>query len=395
LISNSKKRKIVILGSTGSIGTQALDCIQEYFSDDIEIEGLSTNNNIALLKKQSLISKPRYVCSVNKRINKSEKYFADLDVKVFSGTDGLNRLVTSANSDSVLIAIIGISGLEPTIAAIKSEKNVLMANKESIVSAGDLINNLLDKHNSRLIPIDSEHSAIFQCISGRSVNEIKRIILTASGGPFLKRKRLNNITPEQALLHPRWSMGPKVSVDSANLMNKGLEIIEASKLFKINHSRIDILIHPQSIVHCLIEFVDGTFIANIAPTDMTIPISYALSYPERKSLYGMKSLSVKDFNELIFEEVDYNKYPCLVLSREAIKIGGLAPCILSAADEIAVDAFLKRKISFTQIPLIIENTISDMDGFLSTSPDTVSVILEADRLARKSAVKNIKRLSQQ
>jgi len=357
-----KKKGIAILGSTGSIGTQALDVIRNH-KDKFEVIVLTAENNSDLLIKQAKEFKPDSVV-----IGNEEKYKQVFDalnnsfIKTYSGKDALNQIVDHTDIDIVLTAMVGYAGLLPTINAINAKKNIALANKETLVVAGELINKLVHKNNVQIIPVDSEHSAIFQCLVGETGNNIEKIYLTASGGPFRGKDLdyLKNVTAEQALKHPTWNMGAKISIDSASMMNKGLECIEAKWLFDLKPEQIDVVIHPQSIVHSLVQFEDGSMKAQMGLPDMKLPIQYAFSYPDRiKS--NFKRFNFADYSNLTFNKADSKKFRNLAISFEAMKKGGNIPCIMNAANEIAVDAFLKNKISFLNISDIIEETINKIE----------------------------------
>lgn len=352
------KRKIAILGSTGSIGTQALDVIASNPSL-FEVEVLTAYNNCETLVKQALTFFPNAVVIGNK-----EKYsfvkeaLASTDIKVYAGSDAISQVVEMDSIDIVLTAMVGFSGLLPTINAIKAKKTIALANKETLVVAGELITELAIQNSVPIIPVDSEHSAIFQCLVGEK-SPIEKIILTASGGPFRQhtKEQLKSVTSKDALNHPNWCMGSKITIDSATMMNKGLEVIEAKWLFNLNPNQIDVVIHPQSIVHSLVQFEDGSLKAQLGLPDMRLPIQYALSFPYRiKSDFPRFNFS--NYPTLTFEEPDTKRFPNLALAREALIKGGNSPCILNAANEIVVDAFLNEKIGFLQMPEVIEKVIS-------------------------------------
>ncbi len=378
-----QKRTLAILGSTGSIGTQALEIIREN-SDLYEVDLLTANNNTDLLIRQAIefevntviISNPDHYKTVFEALNPHY-------IKVFAGEDSLvDYLLSSNNIDMVLTAMVGFSGLKPTIAAIKSGKAIALANKETLVAAGQLIMELAHKYKTPIIPVDSEHSAIFQCLLGES-SEIKKITLTASGGPFLNHciNDFKNISVEDALKHPNWDMGAKISIDSATMMNKGLEMIEARWLFGIHQSKIDIIVHPQSIIHSLVEFIDNSTKAQMGSPDMKLPIQYALSYPNRlKSLSS--SINLAKIGNLSFHSPDFNKFPCANIAYQAINQGGNMPCIMNAANEISVDFFIKGKISFDKIPTLIEKT---MKRCTFTEFPTIEDILITNNEARNIA----------
>ena len=356
------KKKIAILGSTGSIGIQTLDVIQknkELFTAEILIAGQNSN----LLIKQAKSFKPKIVV-----INDESKYLyvkehlKNQKTKVFAGKKEVINVVKNKSIDTVVSAVVGYSGLEPTISAIKAGKNIALANKETLVVAGELINNLLKKYKVKMYPIDSEHSAIYQCILGEEKNKYEKIILTASGGPFrgYKLSQLEKVTPQEALNHPKWKMGKKISIDSATLMNKGLEVIEAKWLFDIDPSNIEVVIHPEAIVHSMVQFIDGSIKAQLGVPDMKIPIQFALTSPYRiESNFPRLSLNKK--LSLNFEKPDLNTFKNLKLAFQAIKEGGNKPCILNAANEVVVDSFLKKKIKFLEMSNIIEECLNKIE----------------------------------
>ena len=356
------KKKIAILGSTGSIGIQTLDVIQknkELFTAEILIAGQNSN----LLIKQAKTFKPKIVV-----INDESKYLyvkehlKNEKTKVFAGKKEVINVVKNKSIDTVVSAVVGYSGLEPTISAIKAGKNIALANKETLVVAGELINNLIKKYKVKMYPIDSEHSAIYQCILGEEKNKYEKIILTASGGPFrgFKLSQLEKVTPHEALNHPKWKMGKKISIDSATLMNKGLEVIEAKWLFDIDPSNIEVVIHPEAIVHSMVQFIDGSIKAQLGVTDMKIPIQFALTSPYRiESNFPRLSLNKK--LSLNFEKPDLNTFKNLKLAFQAIKEGGNKPCILNAANEVVVDSFLKKEIKFLEMSNIIEECLNKIE----------------------------------
>jgi 1-deoxy-D-xylulose-5-phosphate reductoisomerase len=356
------KKKIAILGSTGSIGIQTLDVIQknkELFTAEILIAGQNSN----LLIKQAKSFKPKIVV-----INDESKYLyvkehlKNQKTKVFAGKKEVINVVKNKSIDTVVSAVVGYSGLEPTISAIKAGKNIALANKETLVVAGELINNLIKKYKVKMYPIDSEHSAIYQCILGEEKNKYEKIILTASGGPFrgFKLSQLEKVTPHEALNHPKWKMGKKISIDSATLMNKGLEVIEAKWLFDIDPSNIEVVIHPEAIVHSMVQFIDGSIKAQLGVPDMKIPIQFALTSPYRiESNFPRLSLNKK--LSLNFEKPDLNTFKNLKLAFQAIKEGGNKPCILNAANEVVVDSFLKKKIKFLEMSNIIEECLNKIE----------------------------------
>lgn len=374
-------KNITVLGSTGSIGTQCLDIAQN--DKNIKIRGLSANSNIKLLEEQIRKFNPEIAC-----IATEDKYKAlkdnvfDLNTKIVCGKEGLLELCENKNTDTVLNSIVGIAGLVPTICAIKNKKRILLANKETLVCAGDLINKLLKENNVDIIPVDSEHSAIFQCINGEKKDKLKRIILTASGGPFFGKNKddLKNITKYDALKHPNWDMGAKITIDSATLMNKGLEIIEAKHLFNVDVDDITPVIHRQSIIHSMVEFCDNSVIAQLGSADMRLPISYAINYPERKESIA-KPLDIFNMPNLTFDKPDYETFECLSLAIDALKKGGLYPAVLNGANEAAVDMFLNDKIKFLDIAYLVKEAIS---LFKNNGEITEKSVLEADKFARET-----------
>lgn len=385
------KKRIAILGSTGSIGTQALEVIEQN-PDIFEVEVLTANNNIDLLIQQSIKFRPNVVVISN---DCHGDYLRDAlinePIKVYSGKEALNQIVQMDTIDIVLTAMVGYSGLIPTINAIKAGKHIALANKETMVVAGEIINQLAISNKVNIYPVDSEHSAIFQCLVGEFNNEIEKIYLTASGGPFrgYTLEQLAKVTLEDALKHPNWEMGDKITIDSATLINKGFEVIEAKWLFGLKPEQIDIIIHPQSIIHSIVQFTDGSMKAQMGLPDMKLPIQYALNFPERiKSSF--RRFNFIDYPMLSFEQPDTKIFRNLALSFEALEKGGNLPCILNAANEIAVQAFLKNKISFLQMPDIIEQTMSSI-GFIP-SP-VIDDYIETDRLARVKATEQIKNLN--
>jgi len=377
------KKRIAILGSTGSIGTQALEVIEEQ-KDRFNVEVLSANSNSDLLIKQSILHRPNSVVIVDE--NKYDEVFKELNplnIKVYSGSKSLEQIVCSDNIDVVLTALVGYSGLMPTISAIKSGKKIALANKETLVVAGGLINSLCKSSLSEIIPVDSEHSAIYQCLVGEETNPTEKIILTASGGPFRGRSRdeLVNITKEQALKHPNWSMGAKITIDSATLMNKGLEFIEAKWLFDLTPEQIDVVVHPQSIIHSAVQFQDGSIKAQLGFPDMKLPIQYALGFPERLK-NNFKRFDFLQHPNLTFEKPDTETFKNLALAYKAMKKGGNAPCVLNAANEIAVEAFLNNKIGFLNMFDLIGNCL-EKTNFVK-NPSLVDLV-ESNNEARQIA----------
>lgn len=385
-------KHITILGSTGSIGRNALEIVLRH-RDRFKITALTAGGNIDLLEEQIRLFSPKVVAvadvvaarELRRRIGKD---FPSL--QILSGPDGVREAATYEESDFVLSAIVGAAGLIPTISAIRSKKTIGLANKEVLVMAGRIVTEEARKYGVKILPVDSEHSAVFQCIEGHRIYDVRRIILTASGGPFAGKglNELNDITPEDALKHPSWNMGKKITIDSATLMNKGLEMIEAHHLFGLPPQNIDVLIHPQSIVHSIVEFKDRGCIAQLSIPDMKGPIAYALSYPERLKDV-MEGLYLDRIESLTFKKPDNECFPGLSYAYMAIDAGGTMPSVLNTANEIAVDAFLKGMIKFTEIPVIIKKT---MDHHTIMSDTELETIIEADRWAREKAREIIKRL---
>lgn len=358
----TEKRRIAILGSTGSIGRQALDVVRQH-KDLFEVELLTANNSSALLIEQAMEFRPGSVVICNEaKYQEVADALQPNDIKVFTGMDSVCSLVEADDIDIVLTALVGFSGLRPTISAIKAGKIIALANKETLVAGGSVVMDLARKYNSPILPVDSEHSAIFQCLLGATGNPISRIHLTASGGPFRTwdRDRIAAATKNEALKHPQWTMGAKITIDSATMMNKGFEMIEARWLFDTAPDKINIVVHPQSIIHSMVEFADGAVIAQLGNPDMREPIQFALSFPERLTLNN-KKLDFASLQGLTFEEPDMEKFPCLSLAFEAIRKGGNVPCAMNAANEAAVAAFLKDGIRFYDIPEIISACMAGVD----------------------------------
>jgi 1-deoxy-D-xylulose-5-phosphate reductoisomerase len=382
------KRSIAVLGSTGSIGKQTLEVIRENASY-FKIEVLTAQNNADLLIEQALEFKPSAVVIENdKHYQKVNNFLKDFGITVYSGKKSLEEIVSLNEIDVVLVALVGYSGLLPTLNAIRHKKHIALANKETLVVAGGLVTELAKKNNINLLPVDSEHSAIFQCLVGEKEKTVEKIILTASGGPFRRKKifDLQNIKPSQALSHPVWSMGAKISIDSATLMNKGLEVIEAKWLFDLNKNQIEVIIHPQSIIHSMVQFSDGSIKAQMGLPDMKLPIQYALTYPLRIK-NNFPRFSFTKFPSLTFEEVDTETFKCLKLAYEALEKGGNMPCILNAANEIAVSEFLKENIGFLDIADIIEYTMSHTDFVANPTLDD---LIYTNEQARNKALENCK-----
>lgn len=375
------KKKICILGSTGSIGTQALDVIQQH--DDLyEAYVLTAYNNADLLIQQARRFQPEaVVIAKESNYHIVKEALADLPIKVYTGAEALCQVVQDDNVDIVLASMVGFAGLEPTIAAIKAKKAIALANKETLVVAGDLITRLANEHQVPILPVDSEHSAIFQCIEPG--NKIDKILLTCSGGPFrhFTKEQLAHVTKDDALAHPTWNMGAKITIDSATLMNKGFEVIEAKWLFGVTPDKIQVVVHPQSVIHSAVQFEDGAVKAQLGVPDMRLPIQYAFSYPRRLPLSGDR-LDLFKLKDLTFEQPDTNRFRCLSLAYESIRQGGNMPCIVNAANEVANRAFIEDKIGFERIADIIEDTMVHVDHTLDS---TLSTYLATDREARRYA----------
>lgn len=377
------KRQLAILGSTGSIGTQALEVVAEH-SDLFEVYALTANNQVDLLINQARRFMPEVVVIANEqKYPELKEALEDLPIKVWAGAEAIAQVVQSGPIDMVLTAMVGYAGLRPTIAAIKAGKAIALANKETLVVAGELITALALEHQVPILPVDSEHSAIFQCLNGANGNPIEKLLLTASGGPFLHKSReeLAVVTKEQALKHPNWHMGAKITIDSASMMNKGFEMIEAKWLFGVAPEQIQIVVHPQSVIHSMVQFEDGAVIAQLGIPDMKLPIAYAFSYPQR-----MKSQASRlDFNQyatLTFEEPDMERFRNLAFAFEAVRQGGNMPCILNAANEVVVAAFLEDRIGFLQMSDVIEQTMAKAPFLAKPSyEDYVQTDAEARRIA--------------
>lgn len=375
---------ISILGSTGSIGTQTIDVVKRL--KNIKVLAITANNNIDLLEKQAFELEPKLICVMDK--NKAEclkERIKGKNIKVLSGMEGLIEAATLKEIDTVVTSVVGNVGLLPTIEAIKNKKNIALANKETLVSAGELIMSLAKENNINIYPVDSEHSAIFQCLQGNKENRIKKILLTASGGPFRTKsyEELKGVTLEQALNHPNWAMGKKITIDSSTMINKGLEMIEAKWLYDVEPEQIEIVVHPQSVVHSAVEFEDGSIIAQLGQTDMRIPIQYALTYPKRIET-NLPKLDLTNIGTLTFEKPNFDTFKCLSLAYRAIKGEKTLTAVMNAANEIAVSKFLNNDISFIQIPDIIEMTMNSYNNMYDYS---LEGILKADNWAREYAQK--------
>lgn len=378
------KKQIAILGSTGSIGTQALEVIEEH-SDKFEVYALTANNNADLLISQARKFNPEFVVIANEnKYAQVKEALADLPMKVFAGAASIADVAAMQPVDIVLTAMVGYSGLLPTISAVKAGKVIALANKETLVVAGDLVCELSRQHNSAIVPVDSEHSAIFQCLQGEMNNPIEKVILTASGGPFRGKdiNFLRNVTAADALKHPNWSMGTKITIDSASLMNKGFEVIEAKWLFGVGKEKIDVVVHPQSIIHSMVQFEDGSVKAQMGLPDMKLPIQYAFGYPQRLSSKSPR-LDFQQHSNLTFEKPDTNVFRNLAFAYEAMEQGGNMPCILNAANEIVVAAFLKGEIGFLQMSDIIEATMQKVAFIKKPSYEQY---VETDKEARHIAL---------
>ncbi|RJQ45987.1 MAG: 1-deoxy-D-xylulose-5-phosphate reductoisomerase [Nitrospiraceae bacterium] len=374
-------KKISILGSTGSIGKSTIDVIKNH-PDKFRIVGLAARNNVVLLEEQIRFFKPEIAAVYDDEAAETLRR-KKLPVEILSGEDGIIRVATHAEADTVVSAIVGSAGLVPTHEAIKSGKDIALATKEALVMAGSIIMNEAAKKNVRILPVDSEHSAVFQCLHGRDMNEVDKVVLTASGGPFLGKDiaELDSVTPEDALKHPTWDMGRKISIDSATLMNKGLEVIEACWLFDLPPEKVEVILHPQSIVHCMVKFVDGSMIAHMSVPDMKGPISYALSYPER---FGgvIPKVDLAEVRDLTFFRPDEKKYPALQLTYAALRAGGTMPCVMNAANEIAVEAFLESKIAFTSITRVVSMT---MTAHKVQKTDSIDTVISSSGWAKETA----------
>lgn len=378
-----KKRQLAILGSTGSIGTQALEVVSEH-SGLFEVYALTANNQVDLLINQARKYMPEVVVIANERkYPELKEALEDLPIKVWAGADAIAQMVQSEPIDMVLTAMVGYSGLRPTISAIKAGKAIALANKETLVVAGELIMKLAAEHKVPILPVDSEHSAIFQCLTGAYDNPIEKILLTASGGPFRRKtlEELATVTKAQALRHPNWTMGAKITIDSASMMNKGFEMIEAKWLFDVTPDQVQVVVHPQSVIHSMVQFEDGAVIAQLGIPDMKLPIAYAFSFPTR-----MRSMAPRlDFNQystLTFEEPDMERFRNLAFAFEAARQGGNMPCILNAANEVVVAAFLQDRIGFLQMSDVIERTMRKASFIVNPSyEDYVATDTEARRLA--------------
>jgi len=383
-------KQVTILGATGSIGLNTLDVISRH-PDEFGVFALTANSQTERLYQQCLQYRPRYAVMADEqsaeRLQQMLKREAD-EITVLAGLEGMIEVASHADVDYVMAAIVGAAGLQPTLAAARSGKRVLLANKEALVMSGKLFMDAVKQHQAELLPIDSEHNAIFQCMPGKPGGNlqqlgIKRILLTGSGGPFrdTPTEQLAKVTPEQAIAHPNWSMGRKISVDSSTMMNKGLELIEACWLFNTTPDFIQIVVHPQSVVHSMVEYEDGSILAQLGQPDMRTPIAHAMAWPQRMDA-GVESLNLFDVAQLDFEQPDYQRFPCLRLAEQAARQGGTSPAILNAANEVAVQAFLDNDLGFTAIPYIVETV---MAGINSQDASSLEIVLQADQQARQHA----------
>lgn len=376
-----EKKRIAILGSTGSIGTQALQVIEEH-SDLYEAYVITANNSVDKLIEQARKYKPEAVVIANEQnYGKVSEALADLPIKVYAGADALCEVVQDDNVDIVLASMVGFAGLRPTISAIKAGKMIALANKETLVVAGELINSLASQYKVPIIPVDSEHSAIFQCLEPG--NRIEKILLTASGGPFRKysKEELKSATKAQALAHPTWNMGDKITIDSATLMNKGFEVIEAKWLFGLTPEQIEVVVHPQSVIHSMVQFEDGAVKAQLGVPDMRLPIQYAFSYPQRLKA-SFDRLDFFQMRELTFERPDTDRFPCLALAFESLRMGGNMPCIVNAANEIVNRAFIEDRIPYEKISEVIERS---MHHIAYSADSSLETYLQTDKEAREYA----------
>ncbi|MBN2909360.1 1-deoxy-D-xylulose-5-phosphate reductoisomerase [Polycladomyces sp. WAk] len=375
-------RHLAILGSTGSIGTNTLAVAAEH-PEQFEVVALAAGTNVEEMVRQANRFRPRLVSMATKEAAEAVRSRVDAGIKVMWGDEGVMAVATHPEADYVVSAMVGSRGLRPTLAAIEAGKDIGLANKETLVTAGHIVKKAAERAGVTIYPIDSEHSAIFQCLNGERHTDVHRIILTASGGAFRDwtREQLAEATPEAALKHPNWSMGAKVTIDSATMMNKGLEVIEAHWLFDLPYDRIDVVIHPESIIHSMVEFVDGAVMAQLGTPDMRVPIQYALTYPKRLSL-STKRLDWVELGSLHFRRADFDRFPCLRMAYEAGRIGGTMPTVLNAANEVAVERFLAREISFLEMEQVIERV---MEWHQPITEPSLEAIDEADRWARSVA----------
>jgi len=377
-------KRIAILGSTGSIGVNTLK-VAAAFKDRFKVVGLSTNSNTNLLARQIKGFNPQIACVMsNDRIPPLKNNIKKKHTKIVSGLSGLVEIATHPDVDLVVVAVVGSISLIPLLKAIEAKKQIALASKEALVSGGEIVMKAAKRNNVKIIPVDSEHSAIFQCLNGGSKGGLKKIYLTGTGGPLrkLSQKAFDTLTPEEVINHPKWKMGKKISVDSATLMNKGLEIIEAMRLFSVNLDEIEVLIHPEAIVHSMVEFIDGSILAQMAVCDMRLPIQYALGYPDRLPLAFQLKFDFTKVKRFTFTQPDIKKFPCLGLAYEAARKGGTFPAVLNASNEEAVLNYLDRRIKFTRIPEVVEKVLS---RHRNISKPALDDILEADRWSREEA----------
>lgn len=375
-------RKIAVIGSTGSVGVNTLQVIQAH-PQHLKVAALAAGRNARLLLEQARKFRPEVVCLYDSaQAGWLERKLKPMGIKTVTGEDGLVEASTLSGADKIVFAMVGAVGLKPIVAAINKGKTVAIANKEPLVMAGELLRMTADRTGAKLIPIDSEHSGLWQCLEGRAPATVKKLILTSSGGPFFGRKTsFRNVTSRQALRHPKWKMGPKITIDSATLMNKGLEVIEAANLFRVAPDQVEVVIHPEAVVHALVEFVDGAQLAQLAITDMRLPIQYALSYPAR-FVNTIPSLDLTRIKSFHFYKPDLKRFPCLFLGYEAKRRGGTMPAVLNAANEVAVEQFLNGSLAFDRIPRTIERV---MAHHRPVQNPTLNQILDADRWARDEA----------
>lgn len=377
-------KRIAILGSTGSIGRSALQVIEQ-FPNRFQVVALAAGRNVDLLIEQIQRFRPKVAAVLDQELanDLASRLPADIGVEVFAGSQGYQNIANCTDADMVLSSMVGAAGLIPTLTAIRAGKDVALANKETLVMAGALVMEEVRRYQIRLLPVDSEHNAIFQALEGHRREDLKRILLTASGGPFLNlpKEQIESVTPAQALNHPNWEMGAKITIDSATMMNKGLEVIEAKWLFDLAVEKIDVHIHPQSIVHSMVEYVDGSVIAQLGMPDMRVPIAYALAYPERLKL-DLPTLDLFSVQTLTFQEPDLGRYPCLDLAFNACKAGGTMPAVLNASNEVAVQAFLDKRIPFLAIARLVDKVMQEHE--LAPAKE-LEAILAADTWARRRA----------
>jgi len=382
-------RTISIIGSTGSIGTQCLDIVQRN-PERLRVVAISANSNVDLIVDQARMFKPKIVALADEsKLNLLQQALSDSNIEILGGEEGVCACASHSEAEIVLGAATGIAGLKSVLSALSEGKILALANKETLVAAGDLAMETAKINHAKIIPVDSEHSAIFQCLEDGGIQNVEKIVLTASGGPFRESKRseLDHITPQQALKHPNWDMGPKVTIDSATMMNKGLEIIEAYWLFGVKKNQIDVVVHPQSIVHSMVLFTDGSMKAQLSLPDMRLPIQYAFTYPDRWP-FPEGRVDWRTPQTLNFSPPDLEKFPCLRLARQSLEVGGNAPAVLNAANEVAVSLFLDEKIQFMAIPEIIENALDHLSG---AAPKTFDEVVHIDQMTRKYVLNARKR----